>query len=138
MVAYFQMEAAKRMVLVDERVLDHLQRKQAFNWRKPTEQVAKSKLNRKMSSDLHDGVPDDVKMKQYNQNLSRFLHTQRSMPIEATTSTSEKEPAQSEKKIARKTSAKRSKKNTIPVVSTRTGRIKRRPKRFAWDDWNES
>jgi hypothetical protein len=56
------MEAAKRMVLVDERVLDSLQRKQDSSWRKSTDQVAKSKLNREMKNDLVDGdIPEDVK-----------------------------------------------------------------------------
>jgi hypothetical protein len=55
------MEAAKRMVLVDERVLDSLQRKQDSSWRKHTDQVAKSKLNREMKNDLADGdIPEDV------------------------------------------------------------------------------
>lgn len=74
------MEAAKRMVLVDERFLDHLYRKQDSNWRKPTDQVAKSKLNRQMKGDLDDCTqPDDLKVKRYNQDLVKFLHTKRKL-----------------------------------------------------------
>jgi hypothetical protein len=58
------------MVLMDERVLDSLQRKQAFSWRKPTDQVAKSKLNREMKNDLVDGdIPEDVKVKKIQPRL---------------------------------------------------------------------
>jgi hypothetical protein len=85
------MEAAKRMVLVDERVLDSLQRKQDSSWRKPTDQVAKSKLNREMKNDLVDGnILEDVKVKKYNQDLSNFLHTKHKIPIESVPLESEK------------------------------------------------
>jgi hypothetical protein len=57
------MEAAKRMVLVDERFLEHLYQKQDSNWREPTYQVAKSKLNRQIKGDLDDCTkPDDLQV----------------------------------------------------------------------------
>jgi hypothetical protein len=74
------------MVLADKRVLDsQLQRKYLdSSWRKPTDQVAKSKLNREMKNDLIDGdIPEDVKIKKYNQDLSKFLHTKRKIPTES-------------------------------------------------------
>jgi hypothetical protein len=74
------MEAAKRMVLVDERFLDHLYRKQDSNWRKPTHQVAKLKLNRQMKGDLDDCTkPDDLEVKRYNQDCVKFLNTKRKL-----------------------------------------------------------
>jgi hypothetical protein len=67
------MEAAKRMVLIDERILESLYSEQDSNWRKPTDQVAKSKLNRQMKTDLDDGdIPEDVKVKKYNQDLIKW------------------------------------------------------------------
>ena len=154
------MEAAKRMVLVDERVLDSLQRKQDSSWRKPTDQVAKSKLNREMKNDLVDGdIPEDVKVKKYNQDLSRFLHTKRKIPTESVLIETEKpitvdvqdsKPAQRKRKSsaapresdegAKIKSVKRSRGTlAIPsLLSTRVARIKRvrkTPKKFAWEEW---
>ena len=60
------MQAAKRMVLIDERVLESLQKRHDSSWKKPTEQVAKNNLNRIMETDLQQSSPDDVKVKQYN------------------------------------------------------------------------
>ena len=83
------MKATKRMVLVDERFLDHLYRKQDSNWRKPTDQVAKSKLNRQMKGDLDDySDPDDLKVKKYIQDLVKFLNTKRKI-VEETSSPDE-------------------------------------------------
>jgi hypothetical protein len=148
------MEAAKRMVLVDERVLDSLQRKQDSSWRKPTDQVAKSKLNREMKNDLVDGdIPEDVKVKKYNQDLSRFLHTKRKIPTESVPIETEKpitvdvqdsKPAQRKRKSsvapregAKIKSVKRSRGTlAIPsLLSTRIKRVRKTPKKFAWEEW---
>jgi hypothetical protein len=76
------METAKKMVLVDQRWLDYLiRRKEDSNWKRPIDHTAKSNLHRQMKSDLAaDETADDLKVKQYNQNLTRFLHTKREQP----------------------------------------------------------
>ena len=61
------MQNAKRMVLVEERLLD---------WKKPIEQRAKTVLHQQLRGDLNDNtLPDDIKPKLYQQFLNRFLHT---------------------------------------------------------------
>jgi hypothetical protein len=142
------MEATKRMVLVDERFLDHLYRKQDSNWRKPTDQVAKSKLNRQMKGDLDDySHPDDLKVKKYNQDLVKFLNTKRKI-VEETSSpdesakdkTTETSHSQTDlvdvavEKIKRK---KRKVSVPIPLIRAHINRPKRvriTPKKFAWDE----
>lgn len=70
------------MVLVDEKFLEHFYRKADSSWRRPTEQKAKSLLNRELKSDLDDlSIPDDIKAKQHQQHLNRFLHTSRQLPV---------------------------------------------------------
>jgi hypothetical protein len=84
------MEAADRMISIDERLLESLYSKQDSNWRKPTDQMAKSKLNRQMKTDLDDGdIPEDVKVRKCNQDLTKFLHTKRKIPNETTSAVAE-------------------------------------------------
>ena len=141
------MEATKRMVLVDERFLDHLYRKQDSNWRKPTDQVSKSKLNRQMKGDLDDySDPDDLKVKKYNQDLVKFLNTKRkiveesSSPVESEkdktteTSHSQTDLVGVAEKIKRK---KRKASVAVPLIRAHISRPKRvriTPKKFAWDE----
>lgn len=129
------MEAAKKMVLVDERFLEHLYRKQDSNWRKPADQIAKSKLNRQMKIDLDDS-PDDLAVKKYNQDLVKFLNTKRKI-IEAANldaeSTKDKQTETSHSDI--KSAVKRKKKVSVPLITSRPKRVRKIPKKFAWDEW---
>lgn len=129
------MEAAKKMVLVDERFLEHLYRKQDSNWRKPADQIAKSKLNRQMKIDLDDS-PDDLAVKKYNQDLVKFLNTKRKI-IEAPNldaeSTKDKQTETSHSDI--KSAVKRKKKVSVPLITSRPKRVRKIPKKFAWDEW---
>jgi protein required for attachment to host cells len=78
------MENTKRMVLVDEKMLDvtsALQAKQDMSWNRPSDQTVKSNINKQMKSTLDDqSIPEDVKAKQYRQQLNRFLQTKRKLP----------------------------------------------------------
>src|SRR5258706_14826642 len=93
------MQNAKRMVLVDERLLEGLKTqkwqrpieqmlskldtKHQLSWRRPTDTRAKTTLVSQMKSILDDGgIPDDVKVKQFNQTLTRFRQTKTKMPEE--------------------------------------------------------
>jgi len=70
------------MVLVDEKLLEHFYRKEDSSWKRPTEQKAKSLLNRELKADLDDpSIPDDIKAKQYQQHLNRCLHTARQLTV---------------------------------------------------------
>ena len=56
---------------------------QDSKWRKPTDQTVKSKRNHPMYIDVDDETaPGDVKMKNYNQTLTRFLNTRRKISQE--------------------------------------------------------
>jgi hypothetical protein len=80
------MEHAKRMVLVDEKMLEyqpmlqHFQTKQDLSWKRPTEQSVKSSLSKAMKTVLADPTePEDVKAKRHRQHLTRFLQTKRKL-----------------------------------------------------------
>ncbi len=132
------------MVLVDERFLEHLYRKQDSNWRKPADQIAKSKLNRQMKIDLDDSTsPDDLTVKKYNQDLMKFLNTKRKM-IEETPAVSEyakdeqieKLHGQSDIKSAAEKKKRKNKKVYAPLTHiSRPKRVRKIPKKFAWDEW---
>jgi hypothetical protein len=76
------MQHAKRMVLVDERFLENIWRKENSSWRRPTDYKAKASLHHELRSDLDDTtLPDDIKAKAHQQHLNRFLHTSRQLPV---------------------------------------------------------
>ena len=102
---------AKRMVLEDEKLLEyqlilhHFQTKQYMSWKRPTEQSVKLTISHQMKSELDNPtLPEDVKAKQYAQNLCRFLHTKRKL-IEPEVST---QPVEPEKTVKRRQKRKRS------------------------------
>lgn len=71
------------MVLVDERILEHLYHKQDSNWKKSTDRVAKFKLPRQLKTDLNQNdIADDVKVETYNQDLTRLLNATTSIVAE--------------------------------------------------------
>jgi hypothetical protein len=83
------MEHAKRMVLVDEKMLEyqpmlqHFQTKQDLSWKRPTEKSVKSSLSNAMKTVLADPTePEDVKAKRHRQHLTRFLQTKRKLAEE--------------------------------------------------------
>jgi hypothetical protein len=83
------MEHAKRMVLVDEKMLEyepmlqHFQTKQDLSWKRPTEQSVKSSLINAMKSvSVDPAEPGDVKAKRHRQHLTRFLQTKRKLAEE--------------------------------------------------------
>jgi hypothetical protein len=71
---------AKRMVLVDEKLYE--QYKIAYTlWKQPITDTAKSNLSDKLESKLNnETIADDIKAKEFQQNLYRFLHTNRELP----------------------------------------------------------
>jgi hypothetical protein len=77
------MQHAKRMILVDEKFLDHLYKKEDSSWKRSSDHKAKSLLNRELKSDLDQPtVPGDIKAKQHQQHLNRFLHTSKQLPAQ--------------------------------------------------------
>jgi hypothetical protein len=141
------MQKAKRMVLIDERLLDsnpmmqHFQNKQDQSWKQPTEDSVKTSISRKVKATLNDpDVPDNVKAKRYSHDLNRFLQTKSEVPaltIEDLLDLKEeptvdelldlKEPHK-EDTPSHKKSRKKSKKRA-------SSRINKKPQRYADIDW---
>ncbi len=76
------MENAKRMVLIDEKLLDynprlqHFQTKQDLSWKRLAKQLVKLSISKQLKSTLYNPtIPEDIEAKRYSHNLSRFLHT---------------------------------------------------------------
>jgi len=114
---------AKRMILVDEKMLEFqpmLQHFQAKRDQQPTEQHVKSTTSADMVTTLEDStIPEDVKAKKYNVQLNRYLHTKRKLVdepplIDFRPTVNELLDIKDEK----------------PRRSTRT-----KKKRLAWDKW---
>jgi hypothetical protein len=138
------MQKAKRMVLVDERLLDsnpmmqHFQNKQDQSWKQPTEDSVKTSISKKLKATLDNpDVPDDVKAKRYSHDLNRFLQTKSKVPaltIEDLLDLKEeptvdelldlKEPHKEETPSHKKSRKKRT-----------SSRIKKKPQRYADIDW---
>jgi hypothetical protein len=73
------MSHAKRMVLVDE---DTYHRKKE-TWKKPIDENVKSKLHRDLKTYYENNdLPDDIKAKEYQQTLQKFLNVKRTLPID--------------------------------------------------------
>jgi hypothetical protein len=138
------MENAKRMVLIDEKIVDNMFRKRDTLWKRPTEQSAKHSLSKEMRLELEDiSIPEDVKAKHYQQTLSRFLNTKRKLAdeplidlnpsptaiddlLELNFATAKKKKKKHKKKSITKTQ----------IDSTRhSKRLIKPPKKFAWEVW---
>jgi len=142
------------MYLVDQRTMDKLNSdvpresvKRKENWTKSAFDRSKTYLSRQMKRILEDDVDDDVKAKQYQQVLSRFLNTQKAkvkeedseedstqqLPVPSTATPTIAKTESKEKKKASKYKAKRS---SAPVKylssPTRTRRSKRIRKKVQW------
>lgn len=127
------MQNAKRMVLVEEKLLDYLQTKQDASWKRPTEEAVKTSISKEMKSVLNDPtVPDDVKVKRYRQDLGRFLRAKRKLPL------APKVDNLLDIKPVEKIKIK-SKRKVIDTKAKRTSkRVSKKPKRYAdfeWETW---
>ena len=134
---------SKRMVLVDEKFLEHVLRKQDSSWKRPAEQKVKSQLNRELKADLDDSsISDDIKVKQHQQHLSRFLHTNRQLlepSKEAPTEDFEEEvhPAVGDLLDLQAKQPQKKKRKKAPSVAIRHSKRtnKRKPKKIIWEEW---
>jgi hypothetical protein len=154
------MENTKRMVLVDEKMLDvtsALQAKQDMSWNKPSDQTVKSNINKQMKSTLDDqSIPEDVKAKQYRQQLNRFLQTKRKLPTVNEFRTKRKLPTVNDsldvkrptvdelldvkrpKRDSASLAIKPGKRKSVVVLKRVSKRIKKKPQRYAdieWENW---
>jgi hypothetical protein len=133
------METAKKMILVDQRWLDHLmRRKEDANWKRPIDHTAKSKLHRQMKSDLaEDETADDLKVKQCNQHLTRFLNTKREQQQSVGEEGQEEECIKTSADLPRQTKTVKRKKalQSLSSLVLRPKRVRNLPKRLSWEEW---
>ncbi len=135
------MENAKQVVLIDEIELEKLYQRAELNWKRPTEYNAKTVLHRQMKSDLgEENVAEDIKVKQYNQDLNRFLNPKRKLiqeqPLIDLLSTSiDNAPTNivPNTQTAPEPKKKKNKKPSLPVWERK--RVIKTPKKFKWDIW---
>ena len=131
------MQSAKRMVLIDEGWLQHIFSKENLKWKKPVDINVKSTLDQQMKSDLDDSmISDDIKVKQYNRDLTRFLNTRKSLPDEPIAQETTSQLTTSPELAIVKEPVKKKKKKKQPSFPTwRREREIKIPKRFNWDMW---
>ena len=134
------MQNAKRMVLVDEKLLEYFQNKPDLSWKRPVEQSVKSSISKQMKSTLDDPViPDDIKAKHYRQSLNRFLQSKRNLPDEPLLPTIDElldiKPEEKKFDFAPKIDDVKPKQKKKRKKSQR---VKKKPQRYAdvdWDKW---
>jgi len=118
------------MVLVDERLLDNLWKKQDLAWKRPVDYKLKTTLNSKLKTNLDDGsIPNDIKVKEYQNNLNRFLHTSRKQFEEPASIIEELKPVPA---LDIKKKKKKPKKTPVLAISPRRKRIVKKPKKYDW------
>ena len=132
------------MVLVDERLLDHLQNKQDKSWMQPTEETVKTSISKKLKTTLDDSsVPDDVKAKRYSHNLNRFLQTKSNLTYEPTLEELLEgkgfpPPPPPPPSPAKPAPRKKTIRKTIKLEKERISlRKKKKPQRYADIDWEK-
>ena len=109
---------AKRMILVDERIYNDVVKP----WKRPPTDTLKSHLNSDLQTQLDESLPDDVKAKQYQAFLTRFLNIKQKIPdYQPAALNSLIEPPPPQRKVGKKRKAAR-----YPAVATRYS------KRLAW------
>jgi hypothetical protein len=136
------MEHAKRMVLIDEKLIDNMWRKQDMSWKRPTEQSAKHSLSKDMRLELNDNsIAEDIKVKQYQQMLSRFLNTKRKLLDEPLIDLNVSPSAENDLiglniELTKKTKDKKKDKKKIPSFPLRRSKRKvKTPKKILWETW---
>jgi hypothetical protein len=135
------MQHAKKMFLVDQRtmdklradnwqkpiehMLDKLKRKEVNSWQRPVEKRSKTNLSLEMKNILRDeDLTDDLKAKEYQQVLARFLNTKtktKDAPIDKV----EPQPEAATKSIKRHRTPKKTKQVSTPRQASSTKKIKR-------------
>ena len=129
------MQNAKRMVLVDEKllqyepILQHFRTKQDLSWINPVEQSVKTSISKQMKSTLDDPeIPDDIKAKTYRQSLNRFLQSKRKVTEEPTIDQLLDFGPEEKKIDVTPTPQKKKRKSK---------RIRKKPQRYADIDWEQ-
>jgi hypothetical protein len=135
------MHHAKRMVLVDERFLENIWRKENSSWKRPTDQKAKASLHHSLQTDLLDSsLPDDIKAKSHQQHLNRFLHTSRELPVIQQDLISLEPKADDLLKLdipeIKPIDVKKSKKKTTESPR-RSKRGRRKSQKLDWEEWSQ-
>jgi len=104
--------------------------KQDTTWKRAPDYKAKTKLNSKLKNNLDDdSISDDIKVKQYQNNLNRFLHTSRKQSEPPASFIEEPKPNPVPVHDAKK---KKHKKTPILAISLRSKRMGKKPRKYDW------
>lgn len=77
------MEHAKKLILVEPRVLEQLQAHREYKeLEKPAHKKTKTSTSMQMKRMLDDEMPDDIKAKLYRQAFSHFLNLKNRLPFQ--------------------------------------------------------
>lgn len=75
------MEQAKKLLLVEPRVMEELQMQREYKeLEKPAIKKKKTALSLELHNVLQKDIPDDIKVKEYQQRFSRFMNTKDKLP----------------------------------------------------------
>ena len=98
------MEHAKKLVLVDPRVLEQLQLHGEYKeFQKPAHKKTKAGLSVELQNALReDGESDDVKAKKYQHMFNRFMKMSNKMPADANVAINSTAPRQTAKSPRRR------------------------------------
>jgi len=98
------MEHAKKLVLVDPRVLEQLQLHGEYKEiQKPTDKKTKAGISVELQNMLReDGESDDIKAKKYQQMFNRFMKMSDKMPAETEVAINSSAPRQAAKSPRRR------------------------------------
>ena len=76
------MDHAKKLMLVEPRVLEDLQMQREYReLEKPAAKKRKAALSLDLKDVLQKDAPDDIKVKEYQQSFSRFMNTKDKLPL---------------------------------------------------------
>ena len=124
------------MVLVDEKLADHIFRKHDQHWKRPTEHSAKHSLSKEMRLGLSDeSVPEDIRAKQYQQKLGRFLNTKRKLPDEPLIDFNSTPAADDLIGISFEEKKKKRTKKSPSFPMRHSKRKVKPPKKLLWEEW---
>ena len=148
----------KKFYLVDEHEYARLNRpltiKNELSWKRPIETRAKNEENKNMKSILTDStIPDDVKVKEYNQILSRFINSRSKLDQQATKlidldeivgTAAPQVPIINQKPLEKKTTTMKTKKKkktikaaSVPYYSPIRTRKLKPLKKYSETEWTE-
>jgi hypothetical protein len=83
----------------------------------------------------HESIPDDVRAKQYQQTLGRFLNTKRKLPDEPLIDLNARSSIDDLIGLSFEEKKKQKKKTSTPLPIRHSKRKVKPPKKLVWEEW---